>query len=580
MILVWLTLGLQITGQTPVVPTSNSIKGQVLNPDGQAVSNINVLAFPIGSRPGPEGRQFGPAGGGPNQATTDEKGNFEIKGLQQASYVLSASSPGYVTMPPTDESGSNIYRAGDTAQITLVKGGVITGRVSSVDEDALTGAQVSVQRVGGISGEVVMANSGFAGNFGRPDGTDDRGVYRIYGLLPGSYIVRASRRTEGGGNFVPPGVPGGVVPPGANASAGGPRVAPTYYPSSPRDTAGIVTVRAGEEVSGIDIRLRNDYGYSVSGRVVSRGPDGEDPEVLVMLSLAGTSGQPGATLFSAVQSNRGEVRGPIARGTGNAGFAFSTVPDGEYEITARSISRRGDPEPEAAAQPRKITVRGADVGGIEIVMTPLASFEGRLSIEKNLSVAACPMPRAYTIGETLVTARREGNASWVRDQAPSTAGEFRFGGLDPGTYRLKVNLPGDNWYIKAVRTAANPNLSKSGIALKSGQRVTGVTAVVTDGAASITGQLTKASGDKLASVQKVYVFPGETDAADNQLRYAEVTTKSDGSFAVKNLAPGKYFVMAKSLGKDATRSEAQNFGQVIETTPCQRVTEYKLVGAQ
>jgi hypothetical protein len=129
----WLAFGLQITGQTPATPAGpaapalpslTSIKGRVSNPDGQPVSSIQVLAVPIGSRG--EGRQFGP-GGGLNQATTDEQGNFEIKGLRQESYYLSASSPGYVTMPPTDDSGSNIYRVGDTAQITLVKGGVITG---------------------------------------------------------------------------------------------------------------------------------------------------------------------------------------------------------------------------------------------------------------------------------------------------------------------------------------------------------------------------------------------------------------------------------------------------------------------
>jgi hypothetical protein len=339
-------------------------------------------------------------------------------------------------------------------------------------------------------------------------------------------------------------------------------------------------VRSGEEVSGIDIRLRNDYGYTVSGRVITRGQDGEDPDVLIMLNLAGQAGQPGSTVMSAVQSNREDIRGPNARGSANTGFSFSTVPDGEYEVTARNISRRGEPEPESAAPPRKVTVRGADIGGIELVMAPLASIDGRLSIEKNPAVASCPMLRGYTIGETLVTARRDGNASWVRDQVPSTAGEFKFGGLDAGTYRLKVNLPGDNWYVKGIRTAANPNLTKSGIPVKSGQRVAGVTAVVTDGAASIAGQLTKGGGEKLSSNQKVYVFPAETEAADNQLRFAEVTTKSDGSFVVKNLAPGKYYAIAKSLGKEATRGEAQNFGQAVELGPCQRVTEFKLVGSQ
>ena len=591
-VLICLALVLQTTGQTPssaqapptptttttttTTASSNSIRGRVSNPDGQPVSSIQVMAIAIGSRP--ETRQFGPGGGGfgMTQATTDEQGNFEIKGVRSMSYILSASSPGYVALPPTDDSGANIYRAGDMAQITLVKGAVITGRVSSTDEDALTGAQVSVQRVGGMDGEVMTSNNQFGQGFGRSYGTDDRGVYRIYGLMPGTYIVRASKRTDGGA--VPGGVPGSA-PGGAPA---GPRIAPTYYPSSPRDTAGMISARAGEEVSGIDIRLRNDYGYTVSGRVISRGQDGEDPDVLVTLSLPASSGQPGTTIASAVQSNREDIRGgPAAARTGAAtGFSFGTVPDGEYEVAARTMSRRGEVDPEAASAPRKVTVRGADIGGIELVLTPLANIEGRLSIDKTPNVAACPSPRTYTIGETLVTARRDNNTVWTRDQAPSTVGDFRFGGLDAGTYRLKIRLPGDNWYLKGLRSAANPNLGKTGIVVKSGQRVSGVTAVVTDGAALLAGQLTKGSGDKLAGMQNVFVFPAEADAADNLLRYAEVTTKTDGSFVAKNLAPGKYFVIAKALGKEATRSEAQNFGQAVELMTCQRMTDFKLVGSQ
>jgi len=273
--------------------------------------------------------------------------------------------------------------------------------------------------------------------------------------------------------------------------------------------------------------------------------------------------------------------GPAAARTGaSTGFSFGTVPDGEYEVAARTMSRRGEVDPEAASAPRKVTVRGADIAGIELVLTPLGSIDGRLSIDKTPNVTACPSPRTYTIGETLVTARKDGNIVWTRDQAPSTAGDVRFGGLDAGTYRLKIRLPGDNWYLKGLRSAANPNLGKTGIVVKSGQRVSGVTAIVTDGAALLAGQLTKGSGDKLAGMQSVFVFPAEADAADNLLRYAEVTTKTDGSFVARNLAPGKYFVIAKALGKEATRSEAQNFGQAVELMTCQRMTDFKLVGSQ
>src|SRR6185503_21174390 len=80
--------------------------------------------------------------------------------------------------------------------------------------------------------------------------TDDRGVYRIYGISPGTYIVSA-----GGTSIAQPYL---FNPYDTDA--------PTYAPSSTRDDAAEVTVRAGEE-SNVDIRYRGEPGHTVSGTV-------------------------------------------------------------------------------------------------------------------------------------------------------------------------------------------------------------------------------------------------------------------------------------------------------------------------
>jgi hypothetical protein len=76
------------------------------------------------------------------------------------------------------------------------------------------------------------------------------------------------------------------------------------------------------------------------------------------------------------------------------------------------------------------------------------------------------------------------------------------------------------------------------------------------------------------------------------LRYAETTTGSDGSFAFKELAPGKYWISAKPLPEgesieSQTRPAAWDADEraklrreveknVIELQPCQRVNDYLL----
>ena len=86
--------------------------------------------------------------------------------------------------------------------------------------------------------------------------TDDRGVYRMYGLLPGTYIVSAGGMTRFFGGY------------GTTAHD---QDAPTYAPSATRDTAQEVVVRSGEEATA-DIQYRGEPGHAISGTVLGFPP--------------------------------------------------------------------------------------------------------------------------------------------------------------------------------------------------------------------------------------------------------------------------------------------------------------------
>jgi len=103
----------------------------------------------------------------------------------------------------------------------------------------------------------------------------------------------------------------------------------------------------------------------------------------------------------------------------------------------------------------------------------------------------------------------------------------------------------------AARNSTPADLARSGIELKEGEKVPGVTVTIADGAGAVSG---KAAPDKeglrLPARMLVHLVPVETAAADNPLRYGEVATGSDGSFEFKNMAPGKYRLLIRAVQDD------------------------------
>ncbi len=576
------------------LPKSGSIKGRVIGDDGQPLANIPVVAIPFGRaavrRQGP-----GAPTAMPSQAVTDDEGNFEFVNLLPASYAISASTPGYVAPLPEaasegeEENRSNLYRIGEVATISLIKGGVITGKVHNANGEALTGVSVSAIRIGNLNGEAdeLSAVRGVA----RSWRTDDRGMYRIYGLSPGTYVVQAGQMGQGRGL-------------GASLSPYR-EDAPTYYPSSARDAAIALPVRPGDELSGIDIRYRAEKGRSIGGKVilaqttnkttnqVGNQPNNNDFSATeIRLSLAGTD----SIVATTVQMDRSQT----------SGFAFYNIPDGEYEISARRGG--GANESDSVSESRHVSVRGADVSGIQLGLTPLALLSGKVVIERAAanSAAACPSPRRSFTEEILLTAQRDEAAnkarlaSLQRPLVPSPSGDFIIRNLEAGRWRLAVRLPDENWYVRSIASVtpaasttvrkptatatATPNIGRIGALLKAGEKLTGVTITIAEGAAGLKGSLPDASKGK----QAIHLIPAEKENADDVLRYAQINTTGEGVFQFKNIAPGRYLLLAKPVREDsaklswdatqrvALRKEAEAAGNTIELAACQRISDFKL----
>ena len=135
--------------------------------------------------------------------------------------------------------------------------------------------------------------------------TDDRGIYRLYGLLPGTYVVSTGGRGTFNAFFDPYDTD-----------------APTYAPSSTRDTAAEITVRAGEEMSGVDIRYRGEPGRTISG--------------IVSGSLDPNSNFSSNVTSASDRQRRCHVERFSFQPPSSKGFVFYGIADGDYDLVAQS----------------------------------------------------------------------------------------------------------------------------------------------------------------------------------------------------------------------------------------------------
>lgn len=563
-------LAQQAAGSTkPSEKPNGMITGRVVNSAGEPLSGAVVYAALLGTSSRSQ------------RATVDTNGEFKIDDLQAGLYRISAGAAGYVPAQqpgPTDSQG--YYHIGDSVTLRLMKGGVITGTVTG-PKGPLVAVGVYAFRVRDEADKPLTSSMGF-----HERSTDDRGGYRFYGLLPGGYLISAAKPRIG------------LVAPTAYDND-----APTYFPSSTRDTASEVVVREGEEITA-DIQYRAEPGHAISGKVVGVVESQTQLSSSASINLTGVR-------------DRSSLVGASATSNDNFSFAIYGVADGEYELSAFQFLQSRD---EFRSPPRRVTVRGADVTGMILTLAPLASIEGHLVFE-NDPKAGCGKRRETAAQETIVFGRRyepEKKTNVAAKTAPladvsltatnhvstgvgDAKGSFTLKNLPPGSYRIDPRPPASGWYVRSIAIgatqpvaarAASLVVERDGISLKSSERVSGLTVAITEGAAGIRGRISVAAGQSLPPRMRLYLVPAERDSSENLLRFFEGTVANDGTFAMGNLAPGRYWMIAQPAVESDSNSvklirsdsafrskvlrDAEALKKEIAFKPCERTTDYDL----
>lgn len=544
--------------QEPAAQTKdNAISGRVVSESGQPLPGVYVSVSTLG-------------GLGGRRTTTDNEGSFKVQGLDAGIYRIFLNAPGYVVQIPTDSAPT--YRPGDKAELTLVKGGVIAGTITNIAGEPVVNISVRAYQIRDTEGNKIATQA-----FSQPKISDDRGYYRIYGLQPGTYIVAAG----GQGQYF------GSVNPFANDAM-------TFAPASTRDTAAEIVVRSDQEATA-DIRYRAEPGHAVSGKV--SGPQAPLPfSPSVRLT----------DLESHVVMTSVQTTGP------DRTFQLNGISDGEYEINA--ISPGGQNNEVLASSSRKIAVRGADVTGLDLALAAMGSVDAQVNLEADAKLN-CGRRRDTAMKETMVVLRRsrpeeKSGAARTADTSgislfasnsfeavPNEKGELHYRNLSSATYRFDVRLPAAGWYLRDVAMDQRPGprtestISRSGLSLKLGEKISGITITIAEGGASLRGRVTVPEGQSLPPL-RIYLAPAERENSDNPLRFFEDAVAADGTFAIAHVAPGRFWLLAQPAEQidattiKSTRSDgsfrakvlraAEALKKEIALKPCERTTDYEL----
>ena len=501
------------SAQTPSKNPTASISGRVTIA-GNGVSGVTVVATtsssPLDHRTAAK-------------TTTDDDGKYQLTGLAAGQFTIMPLAKAFVvgTNGAYKQPGQSITVAeGETItkiDFALVRGGVITGRITDTDGRPVIGERVNVVgRDGPDTGPTVSVFDGSRNK------TDDRGIYRVYGLSPGNYKVSIGQ-AAGAANV-------------AIMGMGGSQYTKTFYPGVAEEAkATILEIDEGTVVSNIDIVAgKSGRGFSVSGRVVDADSGQPVPNVYVVhSSLNEGTQQLGGMNFAGNQTDA------------NGRFRLENIQPGHYAAfmlaTGEATTSYSDQTP--------FDVSDGDVLGVEIKVHRGATISGVAVIENNFDPAVAPLLQTISLFAFSIT--KGGAPSFSRSQIGGD-GRFSFSGLAPGKVQINmVGFPTPPKGLTLVRTEVDGIEQREGIEVNAGTKITGVRLVFAYGAGSIRGEVRAEGGGILPAGLRLQVIIRSTTGGARQFTGA---VDARGHFVVENLPPGAYEMSVITFGPDRTTS--------------------------
>jgi protocatechuate 3,4-dioxygenase beta subunit len=467
-----------------------SIQGTVVDAKtGQPLkgAEVSLRAFSPGNR------------GEANSTVSDAEGHFTFDGVAAGRYRVTASRNGYVMHDPRFGGGlrANLVslssgQHADGITVRLIPSAVIAGRVTTEGDEPVPNVFVQAMKFTYQGDKRQLSDVGTST-------TNDRGEYRIWGLAPGKYYIRATH------------------PRGGAMRSGGQVYVPIFYPGvSDLSRTQPFELHPGDEITGIDLNFVLLHSVRIGGRVLNAS---SVPTKGAQVTLVGGLGSMTFTVGQASTDAKGafEIRG---------------VAPGSYMLIAEQF---GNADAEKVARGRtSIEVGDTNIGDTEVVIGPGASVSGHVRIEGKANPDLTKLTVTLDAQDDLSSL---GFAPDVSNVPVHADGTFTFHDVPEGTYHIKVLPLPDGYYLKP---SGEGDAVEAGVKVGRNHAAT-VELTLSMGAGRISGTVAK---DQQPFAGATVVLVPDAPRRGQPRFYRQALTDSGGRFTISSIAPGDYKVFA------------------------------------
>jgi len=457
------------------------------------------------------------------RATTDQDGFYRVTNVPAGVYEIAPSAPAYI-IADSNNSRNKAVVVGEDENVeginfSLVRGGVITGKIIDAE-----GRPVIQQEVNLFGVEVFNEQTPQRPVYpSRTVITDDRGVYRVYGLRPGRYKVATGRgENTFSGNF------------GRSRKS----YKQVFHPDVTEEPkATVIEVSEGSEAANVDIKLGAAMEtFSASGRVIDGEKGVPVPNARFALQrLAGDRPQFVGT--SVVSDAQGE-------------FLVDNLIPGKYTIFMFQ-----DVSTEMRADSFSFDVIDQDVTGVVVKLVKGASLAGVVVLENEDKAVMQKLQqlqlRAFVMAQG-GSGYSQGSTSKI---APD--GTFRLPGLPAATVNLALTstmggLPPKGFAISRIERdgVVIPRLE-----VKEGEQIAGLRVIATFGSATIRG-VVKFENGELSPGAQLFVRLVKPNQPGPGFGFRPPPVDPRGHFLIEGIPAGDYelLVNVPSVGGSRPRT--------------------------
>lgn len=452
---------------------------------------------------------------GPVQTRTDSDGRYEFTALPAGEYSVTVRPDEYraLYLPHVfgEDQPANFARMRRARRLTLSEGETredtnvalwralaIEGRV--VDEFGEPMSAVPIRPRSAETAQDVAMSGPFEFY------SDDRGIFRVFGLRPGSYYVCASPRHYS-------------MHSGADVDA---RYVDTCHPAAvANETAQSITLSNGD-VGGIEIRVQRSRAFTVSGTAVNS---------------SGDPLQQGQVHLFRYERGGGGGGGSIEVREGGRFIARGLTP-GEYSILANTAPPRGPDDKqdgELAFVPFRI--ESSDVEGLVVVTTKTANVRGQVIFEHGLQSAAAASMHVQTVPDFQNGMRMMGRPARARVEADLT---FELSGLFEPVSVIVDGAPA-GWMVKSIRYKGR-DVTDTYVDFTGTREGDSMEIILTNRVARLSGRTLDDSGHPTEDALVVLMHADPTRRDGRTVRSSQAGP--DGAFKIGPVRAGEYLIVA------------------------------------